>query len=446
MRRLVHFASGTAALIACARLAAAQAPEPQPQPEPPPAPAPLAQIKDDKQLTETLAVITNDPSVPTDDPSVRPLAQALMIEGVKQLQAKSYEQALANFLEAYAKFPSPKILLNVASTLRDMGRLADAANTYQRYLLDPATGAERVAEVKELLLKLDEQLTILTVRVFPRGSAISIDGGPFIPVGATLQTRVRPGLHLVRIRQSEAGNEITVNGFEGENKEVAATVQMEVTPPTPTPTPTPAPTPPAKQDPDPPEQVQAWLSTGTQYSSDGMGRSRRPRAGFGGVEVSPIVPAFDISEDNTAIIREPDRFGISSGVLGVVRVDGEGRGIAGGIGLAVSLGRFEGDLMYLRSNLHGGYVGARYRLLVGWLRPYVALGMPLFLYDEMEANGMGTSKRVALGVRGAAGVELKINGHFSVHADLGYERFFAVEESLFYTNYFIPTVGVIGRL
>jgi len=97
-------------------------------------------------------------------------------------------------------------------------------------------------------------------------------------------------------------------------------------------------------------------------------------------------------------------------------------------------------------NLHGGYIGARYRLLVGWLRPYVALGMPLFLYDEMEANGMGTSKRVALGVRGAGGVELKINGHFSVHADLGYERFFAVEESLFYTNYFIPTVGVIGRL
>jgi tetratricopeptide (TPR) repeat protein len=93
-----------------------------------------------------LAVITNDPSVPTDDPSVRPLAQALMIEGVKQLQAKSYEQALANFLEAYAKFPSPKILLNIGSTLRDMGRLADAANTYQRYLADPATGPERIAE------------------------------------------------------------------------------------------------------------------------------------------------------------------------------------------------------------------------------------------------------------------------------------------------------------
>ena len=69
---------------------------------------------------------------------MRTAAQALMVEGVKRLQAKSYDQALANFLEAYAKFPSPKILLNIGSTLRDMGRSADAANTYQRYLSDPA--------------------------------------------------------------------------------------------------------------------------------------------------------------------------------------------------------------------------------------------------------------------------------------------------------------------
>jgi len=260
---------------------------------------------------------------------------------------------------------------------------------------------------------------------------------------------VRPGIHLVRIRQGDAGNEVSVNGFEGENKEVAATVQMDtVTPPTPTPptpttTPTPTPTI-VKKEPDPPEQVQAWLSTGTQYSSDGAGRSRRPRSGFGGAEISPITPAFDIGEDNSVIIRQEDRYGISSGVLGVVRVDGEGRGIAGGIGLAVSLGRFEGDLMYLRSNLHGGYLGARYRFMVGWLRPYAAVGMPLFLYDEMTDSG--TSKRVALGIRAAGGVEIKVNGHLSVHADLGYERFFAVEETLFYTNYFVPTVGVIGRL
>ena len=435
MRRL---ASGLVA-ITSAQLAAAQPVDPLvPAAEPAP---PLAQIRDDKQLVETLATITNDPAIAADDPSVRPLAQALMIEGVKQLQAKSYDQALANFLEAYAKFPNPKILLNVASTLRDMGRIADAANTYQRYLLDPATGAERVAEVKELLLELDRQLTILTVRVFPRGSEISIDGGPFIPVGATLQTRVRPGIHLVRIRKGNDANEVTVNGFEGENKEVAAALVMEV--PEPVAEPKQA-TPPPEAAAEPPEQVQAWLATGTQYASDGTSRARRPRVGFGGAEISPVVPAFEVAEDNTVVIQKSDRFGISSGVLGVARIDGEGRGIAGGIGLAVSLGRFEGDLMYLRSNLHGGYVGARYRFLVGLVRPYAAVGMPLFLYDTMDSGEAET--RVALGLRVAGGVELKINSHFSVHGDVGYERFFAVDDELFFTNYFVPTVGVIGRL
>ena len=440
-RRLVQLASGIVAAIGAAELAAAQPADPLVPPAAEPAP-PLAQIRDDKQLVETLATITNDPAIAADDPSVRPLAQALMIEGVKQLQAKSYDQALANFLEAYAKFPSPKILLNIASTLRDMGRLADAANTYQRYLLDPATGAERVAEVKELLLELDRQLTILTVRVFPRGSEISIDGGPFIPVGATLQTRVRPGIHLVRVRRGNEANEVTVNGFEGENKEVAAALVMEVPEPA---SPDPTAKPPAAEPAvEPPEQVQAWLATGTQYASDGTSRARRPRVGFGGAEITPVVPAFEVAEDNTVVIQKPDRFGISSGVLGVARIDAEGRGIAGGIGLAVSLGRFEGDLMYLRSNLHGGYVGARYRFLVGLLRPYASVGMPLFLYDTMDSGKAET--RVALGLRAAAGVELKINGHFSVHGDVGYERFFAVDDELFFTSYFVPTVGVIGRL
>src|SRR5574338_420875 len=177
---------------------------------------PLAQIRDDKQLAQALATITQDPAVRVSDPKARPLAAALMTEGVRQLQALHYEQALANFLEAYAKFPSPKILLNIGSTLRDMGRLADAANTYQRYLADPATGPERIAEVKELLVKLDEDLTLLTIRVSPRGSEVSIDAGPFIPVGATLQTRVRAGIHLVRVKKQEGGNEVTINGFEGE--------------------------------------------------------------------------------------------------------------------------------------------------------------------------------------------------------------------------------------
>jgi hypothetical protein len=448
---------------------------PAPAPSTPTTPSPLAQIKNDKQLAEALQSITQDPAIAVDDPATRPLAQALMTEGVKQLQARAYDQALANFLEAYAKFPSPKILLNIASTLRDMGRLADAANTYQRYLSDPATGAERIAEVKELLLGLDEQLTILTVRVAPHGSDISIDGGPFIPVGSSLVTRVRTGLHLVRIRKNDQGNELTINGFDGENKEVTLALaavampdpaQLPAAPVAPAPaTPAPPVTPaapavPVVVDTRPPElksdaheivpdRTEGWLITGTQYgASDATSRERTVRDPNDGHPVTPIVPHDDVFDRVEATIAAPDEDTIDSGVLGVMRIDGKGRGFAGGAGLAISRGNFEFDIMMLKSDEIGGYLGLRYRLLTGFFRPYGAIGAPGFVFDheELEPGGMTTTtKRLAVGARVAAGIELMINGHLSVQGDVGYEHFFFIDDH-FEADVFVPTLGLIGRL
>ena len=441
MSRFVHVA------IALAAVAAPVAAQPVVAPEPS---GPLAQVRDDKQLAETLSAITQDPAIAVDDPSTRSLAQALMIEGVKQLVAKSYDQALANFLEAYAKFPSPKILLNVASTLRDMGRLADAANTYQRYLLDPVTGAERVAEVKELLIRLDEQLTILTVRVFPSGSDVSIDAGPFIPVGSSLLTRVRPGIHLVRVRKDKGANEVTVNGFEGEIKEVSATVTVaavDTNPPVTNPTITPPTTNPPVTAPTP-EHVDGWLITGTQYSADsGTGRERKVRSGYSGPVVSAIVPRYEATSDGGAIVHYDDDESISSGVIAAVRIDGEGRGFAGAIGLAISKSHLEAELMFLKSDSTGGYLGMRYRLFTSWMRPYVGVGMPGFAYKLTNAMTNETSTKLAVGLRAAIGVELRINGHLSVQGDIGYEHFFVdPEETHLDANIFVPTLGVIGRL
>jgi hypothetical protein len=460
MSARVHRLAIAAALLT-ARAAAAQPPATPDSSEPPapsatagpgaePAtpPPPLAQIKDDKQLTEILQTMTQDPAIAVDNPTTRPLAQALMTEGVKQLQARAYDQALANFLEAYAKFPSPKILLNVASTLRDMGRLADAANTYQRYLTDPATGAERVAEVKELLLRLDDQLTILTVRVSPRGSDISIDGGPFIPVGSTLMTRVRSGLHLVRIRKNDQGDELTVNGFEGENKEVSPRLSPPAEPPR---SPTVAEARPIEikgaEPRTPPERVDGWLITGTQYgSSDASGRVRKVRGGSDGREVAAIVPHYEIERGNTIIGGDES---IDSGALGVVRIDGKGRGFAGGAGLAIAKGRLETEIMVLKSDVLGGYIGFRFRLLKGVFRPYVAIGFPGFVYhhDEVDSDTKmtTTTTRLAIGGRIAGGLEIKINGHLSVQGDVGYEHFLFVDEH-YEEDVFVPTLGVIARL
>jgi len=414
--------------------------------------APVAELKDDKQLAAALQAITQDPAIAVDDPATRPLAQALMTEGVRQLQARAHDQALANFLEAYAKFPSPKILLSIASTLRDMGRLDDAANSYQRYLADPATSADRMAEVRELLRKLDEQLTLLTVRVAPHGSDISIDGGPFIPVGSSLVTRVRSGLHLVRIRKNDQRNELTINGFEGENKEVTATLAAVVTPDPSQPSAVPA-----VVDARPPEikrgvqkaapeRVEGWLITGTLYGATDATSPERTVHDRDGHQVAAIVPHYDASDRGE--VTDDDDDPINSGVLAVLRIDGKGRGFAGGAGLSISRGKLELEIMLLKSDEIGGYLGLRYRLLTGLFRPYAAAGAPGFVFDhdERAADGSAmTARRLAVGVRAAAGIELMINDHMSVQGDLGYEHFFFIDDH-YEADVFVPTLGVIGRL
>ncbi len=137
---------------------------------------------------------------------------------------------------------------------------------------------------------------------------------------------------------------------------------------------------------------------------------------------------------------------LSTGALGVIRIDGKGRGFAGGVGLAISGARLEAEILVLKSEATGGYLGARYRLRAGTLRPYGALGMPGFVYDQPETSSMSTTKKLAVGVRAAIGIELALNAHVSVHCDLGWEHFFNVSDTRYDANLFVPTLGVIGRL
>src|SRR5262249_58645310 len=118
----------------------------------------------------------------------------------------------------------------------DMGRLADAANTYERYLEDPRTGAERVSEVKQLLNNLDRQVALLVVQVTPPGADVSIDGGPWTTIGATLTTRVEAGAHAVFARKAGLEDaEAKVDGAKGQRTQVTLALKLRVAAETSTP-------------------------------------------------------------------------------------------------------------------------------------------------------------------------------------------------------------------
>jgi hypothetical protein len=116
-----------------------------------------------------------------------------------------------------------------------------------------------------------------------------------------------------------------------------------------------------------------------------------------GEPVTAITPAFEVFEDGTVEVR-PAKETISSGLLGVLRIDAEGRGFAGGLGLAISRGKFEGDIMVLRSNVTGGYLGFRYRFFTA---SYVRRGHPgLERQRGHRPDNMKTTEtKLAIGAR-----------------------------------------------
>ena len=278
---------------------------------------------------------------------------------------------------------------------------------------------------------------------------------PFVTIGSTPLTRVRPGLHTLRRRHGDATTELSLNGFEGEQKDVAVEVKeppkpaevkpVETQPPAVATSPLVA-KPPAVAP--TPEHVDGWLITGTKYGTDNATTSERHvRAGYAGPEITAIVPQYETTDTGIAVVDYSDHTAISSGIVGILRVDGKGRGAAGGLGFAwAQSDHIELELAGLRSDSWGAYAGFRWRFMAGWFRPYAAAGLPVFFFQDDNMTN-----QVAIGVRGAGGLELMINGHLSIEGDLGYEHFFNVSGVYLHnktidTDVFVPTVGLIGRL
>lgn len=174
----------------------------------------------------------------------------------------------------------------------------------------------------------------------------------------------------------------------------------------------------------------------------------------------PSAPEEDATAPEVAVepAAEPPVFGapegpeydIRYGVVGLARIDGKGRGFAAGLGIALApLDAVELELVALRSSHWGVYAGLRLRFLSGRWRPYAGFGLPAFVFAD-EADAMGT--RVAFGLRGAGGVEVKVAGPVSAQLDLGFEYFINVDDNAIVDGkrperlLFVPTLGVIGRL
>ncbi|MGH9885422.1 MAG: hypothetical protein ACREBE_07825, partial [bacterium] len=125
------------------------------------------------------------------------------------------------------------------------------------------------------------------------------------------------------------------------------------------------------------------------------------------------------------------------GVLALAHLDVANRGGAGLFGITIDLTRhLQAQVAAVVGPSSGGYAGATVALLGGRLRPIVSAGMPVF-----------ASSGARFAVRAAGGLELDVNRHLALIAELGIEHVFKPEDDVERQRLLvIPAIGAAGRL
>ncbi len=309
-------------------------------------------------------------------------AKALMQSGLKLLESKDYLGALAVFKDAYARFPSAKILLNIGTTLNLLDRKVDAANAYQRYLDAPDTDPAKQSNVTTALYEIDKSVGTLQITVTPADAEVQINDGDWVPAAGAHVHRVAQGQFTVRARkdkfQAEAKS-ASVNTGE----KAAIIINLNALPQA--------------------AQVSTLGSGGLDQDVVARGEPEQPPSRLGGLALAH---------------------------LDVVRGRG---GVLVGLTFDVSTA-FQVQGTAIVGPTFGAYAGASFAFLGGTLRPLIAAGMPIFF-----SNG------ARVGVRAAGGLELVITRHVSLIAELGGELMLNPEDN-FLEVAFIPAIGASGRL
>jgi hypothetical protein len=259
-------------------------------------------------------------------------AKALLHSGLKLFEAKDYLGALAVFDSAYKRFPSAKLLLNIATTLARLERKADAANAYQHYLDSPDTDLGKHDAVQRMLADLDRFVGTLEITVQPHDAELAIDSG-WMPAVLAHKYRVdgRANIRVRRAGYQDAMRSVMVAA--GARMTLAIQLDPEVVP-----------------------------------------------------SQSFAAPADAGVRATTPAPESPSRFG----ALVFAHVDVVHAGGAAVLGLTANVvGPLRGELAAIVGPKSGGYAGASLPLLSTRIRPVIAAGMPVFVSNGARFAVLG---------------------------------------------------------
>jgi len=146
------------------------------------------------------AVVPAADTIQAPAPSARERAEVLLGEGLRDVVAERWQEALDHFLEAQDLYASPLLVFNIGYCERALGRSVAAMGHLHSFLDAELTGlaATRREEAEGYLRELEGRIAHLVVRVDEStdGLAVSVDGQG--ATGDALNRALDPGYHSVQ--------------------------------------------------------------------------------------------------------------------------------------------------------------------------------------------------------------------------------------------------------
>lgn len=197
-------------------------------------------------------------------------ATKLFKQGNKLFNNGDYQAALEKFQQARKLYPSHRIDLNIASTLKEMGRHVEAAEAYETFLGRGGTLAppEIIRAARASLEALQGQLGRVKLRCSENGADVKLDDQPVGQTPLEKWIYLKPGSHALEVcKEGFLCRRETLSFVAGDRKELQ--FELEAKPKAPLPaatvtTPAPAiepPTPVVTEEAAPPEKRPQWKAT-----------------------------------------------------------------------------------------------------------------------------------------------------------------------------------------
>ncbi len=155
----------------------------------------------------SLVLVTGTATVQAQEASAsqRSLARQLFGQGVRNARADEWAEARDAFQQAYDLVPNPTILLNLAGSQVQSGRLVEGAESYRQFLREVTSGslARQRPAAQDALEDVEARIPRLRLSIpeLNEDDVVKLDGEPLVHAVLDNELPVSPGDHEVVVER-----------------------------------------------------------------------------------------------------------------------------------------------------------------------------------------------------------------------------------------------------